>query len=399
MTVSCARSLGGSAAESVPRAPRTGMHAYSWLSLLVGGTLALGGCSALLDTEQKQCSVVEDCNKLFGTGTPYSCEDSFCVRPACVQDSDCKGLGFATSVCAGDKRCQSGCTSDPECGEGNVCDLATNRCKGRECTVRTDCPVLTPTVECVNSICVDASWGCIGDPDDRPAATMSKATVKFPFVEAGSRAPILGATARACSSSLLSDTCTAIAGTTAVQDPVTGDFTITGITQNTVVRIAVEPPAGSAFLPADVYSQMPYRDVTTLPAVTTVTRATLDLLTSAFQDPVIANKPGNGGLIGLAFDCEGKTAAGVTFTLPKAITDMGVAPYFTTLVYFSGIAPNPSATSTSGNGLVTGINFPPTLAVPVTMSVSGNTVSTGTWKFLGDRVTTVFFHPRNYGGV
>ena len=104
--------------------------------LLLAMLALSAGCSLLVDTEKDQCSVDEDCTELFGPTAPYVCSHKVCERPACESDEQCKERGgaFATAICSESERlgAPAECTDNAQCGVGQTCDTATNRCAKRE---------------------------------------------------------------------------------------------------------------------------------------------------------------------------------------------------------------------------------------------------------------------------
>lgn len=88
-------------------------------------TLALGACSALVDTETKQCQRNEDCATLSGGGQTTMCENNVCVGrvagggmdkptgPKCSRHQDCGDGGYCLSGAT--RTCEPLFT--PECTE------------------------------------------------------------------------------------------------------------------------------------------------------------------------------------------------------------------------------------------------------------------------------------------
>lgn len=388
------------------------MNARFWASVL-GLGLVLAGCTSIVEEDRKQCTVTADCAGLFGTDAPYVCEANFCVRPTCTSDTTCTDLGFANSVCSGDGRCSAGCTADDQCGSGNVCVLATRRCKTRECTTNDECKARlsnSSTAVCNAGTCEDPVWGCIGERDNRPAATLPTATLHIPFVKAnldGTREPVLGTRVIPCPDPAVSvgvpceTESQGLTGITTSQDPTTGLITLRGIRQGTFLRVRLIPPVTEENLsPVDYYTQMTIRDEMTVPMVVTIRDAYLRAAGPSYNPPVQI-RADLGGMWGVVFDCQGNPAAGATVEIGAGYSRNGqdTTPISPTVVtYFSNGVPSPYvATATDGSGLFSIINTETSFVTPLSVyAPHGRKASSMQIKFAPSCITTVHFHPREY---
>jgi hypothetical protein len=374
----------------------------------------VAGCSLVTDTSESQCKNTLDCLNLFGLSAPYLCdtESSYCVRPACQEDVDCRrrGENFVSSICGSDKFCAAGeCTVDDHCGIGGVCDSDTNRCVERQCRVLADCQSKhpSPTVQCVEGRCVEEVWGCIGEPDNR-TATMPTATIKLPFLELISRMPIEG-TVIPCLLPQFDPApnpgCTPVAGALSTFDAATGVATISNLPQGAPVRLYFTPkPAPSIaeeLMPVDYYSQRTPRDVTEYPVARIPYVIVVQALSGAFDPPVAIPLESAGATINI-FDCRGMPAEGVFF---RDFPDNERLPD-TRITYFGeGGLPNPAQMQTDKSGLASVINMKQRVAVTLRAEIRGTPLLGQTRTIpmtefpvtlFGSRMAIIELHPRKY---
>jgi len=405
---------GASDREPCTRAMRVS-RPLSELVLALG--LLLGGCTAIVESNKNQCESDDDCTKLFGGDAPVQCVANYCVGAACdttsspegfgvtVGDAYCKGLGFPNSICGITGQCQPGCVEDSQCGDNGVCWAGRNRCRERECTTAPNCNSSSPSMQCNSGICEDRVWGCIGQRDNRPAATMPTATMRVPLVDAiPPNAPVLGAKATACPDKSLDSTDCAnpLPGTKAEQDPVTGVITVTGLPQNVYFRLKIEPPAGSDYRPVDFYTQMRARDVMTTPPVTTVTGSYLALAQASYGEGYVI-RPDYGGLFAIAFGCDGAPAEGLTLDIEQQglVLASEQPNSFTLINYFENRLPSPykAEKRTDSSGLISVVNARVDRYVPIKTSAYGQPISTTQMRFLPTRVTVMHLYPRDYSSL
>ncbi len=109
------------------RAPRAQRGREGWVVLGLM-SLVLAGCTAILETDRKQCKSDMDCGELNGVAL-YSCERDFCTAVACTTDAECQALGG--QVCEAQSCAPPLCTSDMECTtSGDSC--VAGRCKNAQ---------------------------------------------------------------------------------------------------------------------------------------------------------------------------------------------------------------------------------------------------------------------------
>ena len=384
-------------------------------------SLSSAGCTLLLDTEKDQCESDKDCTQLFGSTAPYVCSNKVCERPSCETDQECKDRGgnFATSICSeSDRQCAPAeCVDNAQCGVGQSCDTSTNRCAQRECDTTQDCRLTkpSPTVECVQGFCVDPTWSCIGQPDERPHEKGEKGTLKIPLLSTVDDKPIPGAvwTATICSPAQLDENCERPlqVDPPPEYDADTGVMTISGLSYDTPIRIQFNETAlNDAVIPMDFYSQRPPVGETDVPPVRVVTRAGLAALVSSFagiSDAMGVQQPVNpllGNIYGLLFDCEGKAAADVQLSYTNALgMPFNPAP----LVLYLDEQEGPSLVRqwSYPTGVFSSLNIPlENLNVATTLVVDSNSTPIKTRSIRSEyklrlaplRMTTVHFYPRDY---
>jgi hypothetical protein len=364
------------------------------------------GCSLMLDTEEPQCKVTDDCLIAFGT-SPYVCQNEFCVRPSCETTADCRNMGpqFATAICDANKLCATAeCVGNEQCGVGAVCDPAKNVCIPKQCDTTEECksrPAYnSPLVTCQAGICVDEKWGCINDADNRPPTTMPTATMKVRLVEFQTMNPHMSVDARVCNTPTFGDSCEqTLPGTASSYDPTTGWVSITGVPLNYGWRYALQAgpnPTSSdprkQPRPIDFYSQKTPQDIFEAPtSLTTVTRELLDVLAMAFPIDVEIPEDSAGATL-FVFDCQDRPADGVV-----------MAPLNeTSRVYYFGQTgtPDPAAVQTSSSGMMSILNMPFGDTVTLKPAVRVGTTDFPLPEFqvlaLPSRVTTIHLYPRDY---
>ena len=412
-------------------------------ALTLGLVGSLAGCTAILDTSKSQCEVEQDCINLF-PGSTYQCVQNVCEQPFCEQDQTCRDLGerFATSIC--DIRihqCVQGeCSTLDGCGSGRVCNLATNRCVERECQSRLECltPVKeSPTVQCVDGFCVDPTWSCIGQPDNRERVAGAKGTLEIPLLSVTTNQPIPGALWRAviCGST---PGCVSVAGAGSWSyDATTGIMRVTGLDPELPVRIwldetAIPDATGSAPVPAEggaPRSIIPIEFVTQKPAIGVTKTAPVQVVAwsevAAFRalytngpagDAVdltnLIDKSGEkANIFGVAYDCEDKPASNVQLSFRilsmGEVTDHSFFFFNEQKQALSSLSAGGAAPHfwTFSNGLVTTLGLPSAVNLNVrsqlvvddrmatrTRVIRDNFVS----RLTSGRMTTLHFYPRDY---
>ncbi|HEX6240153.1 MAG TPA: hypothetical protein VFZ61_04650 [Polyangiales bacterium] len=353
--------------------------------------LAVGGCSVLTDTTKKQCEEQADCERLFGTDVPYQCQNNYCTRPSCESHAQCKELGFEDAICGQDQRCQIGCNENQDCGERMACNTASKTCESRECERADDCPGVSGSKTCNNGMCEDLTWGCIGEKDARAAAKEATATLKTTIVNANPRVPIPGVEIRVCRLAAYDPMCTKPLDVDVTYDDATGATTITGLQQDTVFRLKIDPPADSGLLPLDFYTQRPVRDVTEERPIVVLSEALARTLAGGFSPPAVID-PDEAALYLTAFDCQDRPAMGVALEVNKDDLTPG------TQVGYLGdnglVVSTLTSTGTAGQGNI--VNLPADKLVALEAKVSDTVMSTQSVMPLARRNTTVRFYPRSY---
>jgi len=388
----------------------------------VGGLFSLwlaAGCSLLYDDDRKQCRSHDECAS-SARDVSYACEEGFCARAACTTDETCQARGarFAHSICGEEGLCASPeCTGSAQCGAG-LCDLGRGRCVAasaatcgsdavceaydgapicanglcvaRACTTAADCEMTSPTVECIAGRCEDATWGCRGQPDDRPASTQQTATLKLAIVDIVTRLPVAAVTARACRLPVFDPECTqTIQGTSATYTP-EGGLVVTGLQQRTPFRLKLDFPESLGLAGVDYYSQKPVQDVVDAPPIFTIPFAAITMLEGLFEPApkVDLNKT---HLVAWAYDCQDRPASGVSLSVNEA-----QAPEAQTFYLDANALPAPGRASTDVLGGMGLINVRPNKLVNLSTSVGGTPLSQSAVSGFGRRLTVLNFYPRAY---
>lgn len=377
------------------------------------------GCTLLLDTEKDQCSSDKDCSALFGSTAPYLCTNNVCERPSCNSDRDCKERGgvFETAICSEAERlcAPAECVDNAQCGVGQTCDTATNRCAKRECDTTEDCrrSKPSPTVECMQGFCVDPTWSCIGQPDDRKRSAGETGTLRVPLFSSFDGKPVPGSAwkARVCPPAQFDENCDRpLDGVTSEYDSESGIMTISGLSYETPFRIQLDETAlNDAVIPMDFYTQRPPVGVTEVPPIRVVSRTGLAALVASFasiqamgyMQPI---NPALGNVYGLLFDCEGKLAGDVQVGYTNALgTTFNPEPL---ILYFDEQqVPSLVRKWSYSTGVFSTLNLPvENVNASTTLIVDGTSTPVKTRSIRSEyklrpaafRLTTVHFYPRDY---
>lgn len=412
-------------------------------ALTLGLIGSLAGCTALLDTSKSQCEVEQDCLRLFPDST-FQCVQNVCEQPFCEQDATCRALGerFATSIC--DLRVhqcvKAECEALDQCGSGRVCDLATNRCVERECQSRTECLTPdkeSPTVQCVDGFCIDPTWSCIGQPDNRERVAGAKGTLEIPLLSVSTNQPIAGAswTARICGST---PGCVSVpGGGSGSYDASTGIMRVTGLDPELPVRIwldetAIPDTTGSAPAPAEggaPRSIIPIEFVTQKPPIGVTKTAPVQVVAwsevAAFRATYTNGPAGDkvdltnlidatgttANIYGVAFDCEDKPASNVLLNYRilsmNEVTDQSYFFFDEEKRAHSSVATAGAAPRlwTFSNGLVSTLGLPAATNLIVRSQLSVDERMSTRTRVIRDnfvarltpgRMTTMHFYPRDY---
>jgi hypothetical protein len=342
----------------------------------LGALLLFMGCSVINDTTITQCKSNDDCALRFGSDIGVSCVDTFCVQPVCTSDEQCRQRGdrYASSVC----------------GINGYCTTAA--AAGAACTTAADCNSLSPTIACVDGTCEDKIWGCVGQPDERPPITQATATLQGNVIDLSTRKPVPALSASACLLPTFDPECTRpLPGTLASYDVDAGLLSLTGVPQDTQVRVKIEFPGDSGLVPLDQYSARTAHDVTKLPTLVTIPSALSPGLT-ALLDPPRIRDPANASITAAVVNCLGEAAVGVQIRVPEADRIDG-----TEVFYFGEDAQiAPAATSTQAFGSALIINVKP--GKLVTLQTWAGDLMLNQYRVIGypRRSTAVHFFPRTY---
>jgi hypothetical protein len=337
---------------------------------------SVGACSVINDSTVTQCKTNDDCMSRFGADLGVSCVDTFCVQPACTSDDQCKRRGdrYTSTVC----------------GMSGFC--TTSNSVGAACTKVADCNSLSPTVECIAGRCDDKIWGCAGHLDERPPAMMPSATLQGRVIDFSTRQPVPELNAHACLLPSFDPDCTRpLPGTSMSYDLDAGQVTVTGVPQDTPIRLKIDFPLDSGLIPLDQYSARTAHDLTNLPTLATLPIAASSNLT-ALLDPPRVRKPEAASITAVAINCVNEAALGVQFRIAEADKIDG-----TEVLYFGAdgqLDPNATATEAFGSALI--INVKP--AKLVTLQTWAGNLLINEYRVLGfpHRSTAVHFFPRVY---
>jgi hypothetical protein len=345
-------------------------------TLAIAAVLSSAGCSVINDSTVMQCETDEDCAGRFGGELAVSCVDTFCVQPACTSDAQCKGRGERDSASI--------------CGTSGLCTASSS--VGAECAKAADCNSLSPTMECNAGRCEDRSWGCAGQLDERPRAVQSTATLQTRVLDFSTRMPVPELTASACLLPSFDPDCTRpLPGTSSSYDLDAGQLRVTGVPQDTPVRLKIDFPLDSGLIPLDLYSVRTAHDLTTLPTLATLPASVSPSLT-ALLDPPRVRDPNHASITAVVVNCQDEPALGVEIRVAEADRVAG-----TEVLYFGSdgqLAPGASTTEALGSALI--INVKP--ARLITLQTWAGKLLLGEHRVLAfaHRSTAVHFFPRVY---
>jgi len=338
--------------------------------------LSSAGCSVISDATITQCKTDEDCASRFGADLGVSCVETFCVQPACTSDVQCKGRGarYSASIC----------------GTSGLCTSSSS--VGAACATVADCNSLSPTMECNAGRCEDKIWGCAGQSDERPRAQQSTATLESRVLDFSTRMPVPELTASACLLPSFDPDCARpLPGTSSSYDLDAGQLRVTGVPQDTPVRLKIDFPLDSGLIPLDQYSARTAHDLTTLPTLATLPASVSPSLT-ALLDPPRVRDPNNASITAVVVNCQNEPALGVEIRVAESDRVAG-----TEVLYFGSdgqLAPGASSTEAFGSALI--INVKP--AKLITLQTWAGKLLLNEYRVLGfpHRSTAVHFFPRVY---
>lgn len=437
VVTSAAKSSGGSSAH-------VGWNLARLIPIVGVAVVSLAGCTAMLETERKQCTTHEDCVSAFGAEEPFLCVQNVCERPTCMQQSDCRkieGIQFQKAVCDEESnRCvKPQCIVTTDCERGQACDPGTNTCVAAQCQTTEECqrnPATdTPTVACLGGLCIDEKWGCIGEPDERPRVASEQAVMRVPLLSSDNLRPVADAQwqVRVCRLPTLDPECTMPYALDKVEyDPATGIISMFGVPPGVAVRYMFDETSqknamgtASKYIPMDFFTQRPAVGDTLAKPVRVVNRDGLGALIASFatitaqsgRDPSKVVDPTKGNIFGNVLDCAGNSAGDVELSyqsvLGTDLTNADGTKAEITIFYFDEQATpslDPQHSFTFNTGVFSSLGFPvktPFLATTSLLWTGSNPVKKrvirkGFQLFMPQytletsRMTTVHFYPRNY---
>lgn len=328
-------------------------------SVAIGIHLFASGCGIVIDTERTQCEAPSDCAEALGGGAiDYTCDQNLCnTRVDCRNNTEC--------TVAGKSICQAG-----QCVE---------------CVVSADCGTTTAT--CVDNVCQDPVWGCIDEPDTRPAPSISTVSIKIPAIDPILQTGVPGTTAKACLSPVVDSECKTPTSTMFEYSDMTGDTIIRGIGSGQLYRIRWAPPEASGMLPLDYVTNRTAREGDTVPAIVFTPAAIFSQLGEALgyknADPSKASVQVR------AFNCMGELAEGVTLV----VTGGNQGPDMQVIYLSESMNPDQSLTATSKRGTAGILNGPTTLA-RYSIVAGKRTVMAAQATLTGYRATVMDIFPR-----
>lgn len=344
-----------------------------WLYTSIGmAALLAGACSLVLEADKAQCAADEDCV------IPYVCGGAgFCEEAACDDDSDCRLSGIClenvcaaaeclqTEDCAADELCNTAtsrcvtaslasCDSAEDCAVYDgapVCTQADSVCREFECTRAEDCGT-SPTVSCEMGACVDAQWGCLGQPlaplpDNASSIGSLEVPVIYFFPSPGeTETAVSDLDVRVCqfndaSCSVLVSEDWTYEGT---------QLTIRGLenSKNYRIRLFARTPDGSEeLMETEYFMYRTIRGETVDPEpIIMATTAIRDMLAGLVDARIDDNL---GLLLAYTLDCQQAEIEGVSIATDKPTVGCGgdQACATTTFYFTSGNLPDPGATQTS----------------------------------------------------
>jgi hypothetical protein len=330
----------------------------SMLALALGSVL-VGGCGLVIDSSRNQCESATDCAAQLGDDVNiYECVEGLCrTKVECDSNDQCVTPGK------------------------NIC--LQGLCVG--CVVTPDCS--SATAMCVDNVCIDDSWGCVNDADNRPLSTQSSASLTLRVADALTMMPVQGVTAvKLCLSSTVDPSCTqSFPASSASYNTQTGILTASGIIPGSYYRVIATPPTSSGLLPMEFFTNRTARDTENAAEAFFTPSFVLDGNTLQSPQPIDRSK----ALVTVRiFDCLGKPAQGVTMTASAGPPDMVLAYSDETRL------PNYTLTSTTKAGIVGVMNGPTGTLTTFTVKSGTKSVITFTLVMRGNGTTTVDLFPR-----
>jgi hypothetical protein len=347
------------------RAPLSGAARNQWAIMAltgVGSALMLSAsCGQIIDVDRQQCKSVDDCAKtLGGAATAYTCEEGLCNdKVECTTNDTCAANSPATPFCSAVGSCVA-------------------------CNLNTDCP--SPTATCTANACVDETWSCLNQPDDRPAPTQSTATFRVKVVSIADRTKgIPGLTVKACLLAAVDPKCSSsLSGAVPSYDEATGIAMVTGLMPGAQFRLKLDAPAEAALVPLDYYTNRTMRDMTTAPDLTMIP---VSLATNVGGTTVDIAK---GAITVHAHECSGASAPNVKFAVSNPTPNQ--LQFYSTEQGF----PRLDLTATTATGSGTLLNLTPDVSTTVSAAIGDKLKISYEVVPIGTRTAYVNLYPRDF---
>lgn len=363
--------------------PLNGRLLWSGFALLLAAS-----CTVALETDRKQCSSDQDCANFGAQFSSYACVASWCEPAQCQSDQDCQSRGgeLSNDICSAELsrcidpascqrdsdctdrgpeyasfQCRAGsCVEDFSCTETAECvarggpyaELVCvgNTCVEAGCKQDADCAERGPRFMCIQGLCEDPIWGCIGEDADVTPAEGNTLTYRTPVVDLFTDALPPDLSISVC---LRPDPdCVQPVSTTFTPVPDTSlvDITIPIVTAAGFDGFLLVQSPG--YLPAYFHFVTPITQSNVDdPAAEIVLFTSMTVAALSATVPDVDINPDLGVALFRAFDCQGNPAAGVT-ALPDPA---GEALFFS--VDESNL-PDPNVSSTGPAGIAGLANLP-----------------------------------------
>lgn len=298
---------------------QTVRHSRSWRasgaawSALV--SLAVGGCSLIVDSEKQQCETDKQCSDKFGAESGLTCTQGLCEPAGCKRDADCValGVGYESALCVDGACEQPSAVSEP------------------------------------------AEWACL-DTAREPMSLPGPFVVTMQLTHMVTMSKLKGVNARLCRA--LDVTCDAPEETTVSDN--SGQVTL-NVTATFRGYVALDTPG---LMPTLYFFNPAIDHDQDLGAIQMGPAAVgVGLSEQAMASP--KQQPDRGIVLMSAYDCQSGFAPGISF----ASSNVDVQ---TNIFYAIGTFPNVSATETDPDGYGGFIN-----ALPGAMTIEGKRAADG----------------------
>jgi hypothetical protein len=337
--------------------------------LLFAPLVIASGCSLALDSERHQCEEAADCAAIFSAPeSAYRCVNNLCLTyRECTDNTGCAAVP-GKPYCANEK-CVA-CTEKAQCVNANT----------------------STAMDCVSNVCKDEVWGCLGEMDDRPAATQPTATInamaKDPLADQTKPNPYpAGLSAVLCKAPTVDPACLEpLTGTTSKYDMSTGVLTLGNVVNDTANLHLRFSGSGQSYLPVEYYTNRSARDTMTVDDVNFVPAGVFGTIMNG-NIKVDASKASINVRI---HDCKGAMAPNVSLT-------SSVTPPDLLHSYVDGKAPRFDLEETTAAGVAGIFNATPGTNTTLTLSIKAFTPArTITYQIapIGNAISVIDLYPR-----